>query len=111
MTAFGSTNAPVEISGTWGVEGDDGRDVRTTLAKWVGTATFGGLPITSYDFNMCVCVETADQQTKVTTPGKTSDGSTHDSPFPICLLAREIQRDSEHINIGERIRQLATPIF
>ena len=50
MAAFGSTNAPVEISGTSGVEGDDGRDVRTTLAKCVGTDTFGGLPITSYDF-------------------------------------------------------------
>ena len=48
MMAFGSTNAPVEISGRWGVEGDDGRDARTTLAKCVGTATFGGLPITSY---------------------------------------------------------------
>jgi hypothetical protein len=48
MTAFGSTNAPVETSGTWGVEGDDGRDARTTFAKCVGTATFGGLPITSY---------------------------------------------------------------
>lgn len=48
MIAFGSTNAPVEVSGMCGVEGDDGREVRTTLAKCVGTATFGGLPITSY---------------------------------------------------------------
>ena len=46
--AFGSTNAPVEISETWGADGDDGRDARTTLAKCVGTATFGGLPIISY---------------------------------------------------------------
>ena len=48
MMAFGSTNAPVEISGTSGVEGDAGRDARMTLAKCVGTATFGGLPIISY---------------------------------------------------------------
>ena len=47
MTAFGRTNAPVEISGTSGLEGDDGFDVSTTFAKCVGTETFGGEPITS----------------------------------------------------------------
>lgn len=47
MIAFGRTNAPAEISGIFGVEGDEGREVRTTLAKWVGTPMFGGLPITS----------------------------------------------------------------
>jgi hypothetical protein len=36
---------------------------------------------------------------------------THDPPFPIRLLAREIQRDREHVNIGERTCQSATPIF
>jgi hypothetical protein len=49
MRAFGSTNAPVEISSRPGVAGEDGREVSTTFAKWVGTATFGGEPMTSYD--------------------------------------------------------------
>ena len=47
MGAFGSTKAPVEISGISGVSGDDGFEVNTTLAKWVGTETLGGDPITS----------------------------------------------------------------
>jgi hypothetical protein len=47
MLAFGKTNAPAEISGMSGVEGEDGRVVSTTLAKCVGTATLGGDPITS----------------------------------------------------------------
>lgn len=45
--ALGSTNAPVEISGMSGVDGEDGFDVSTTFAKCVGTATFGGEPMTS----------------------------------------------------------------
>ena len=57
-----------------------------------------------------ICVEAADQQQGLS-PRKTSDGFTHDSPFPIRLLAREIQRNGEHINVGERTRQPATPIF
>ena len=47
MIAFGRTKAPVEISGTSGVEGEDGLEARTTFAKWVGTATLGGEPMTS----------------------------------------------------------------
>ena len=47
MTAFGRTNAPVEISGMSGVRGEDGFEVRTTFAKWVGTETLGGVPMTS----------------------------------------------------------------
>jgi len=50
MGALGSTNAPVLISGIFGVLGEDGLVVNTTLAKWVGTATLGGEPMTS-----CVC--------------------------------------------------------
>lgn len=50
ITALGSTNAPVLISKTSGVNGEEGFDVKTTFAKCVGTATFGGEPITS-----CVC--------------------------------------------------------
>jgi hypothetical protein len=46
--ALGSTNAPAESSSMFGVPGDDGLEVRTTFAKWVGTATFGGEPITSW---------------------------------------------------------------
>ena len=48
IVSLGRTNAPVEISRTSGVDGEVGRDVNTTFAKWVGTATFGGFPITSY---------------------------------------------------------------
>ena len=47
MAALGRTNAPVEISGTPGVDGEDGFDVSTTLAKCVGTEMLGGEPITS----------------------------------------------------------------
>ena len=36
-----------DISKTSGFDGDEGRDVKTTLAKWVGTPIFGGEPITS----------------------------------------------------------------
>jgi hypothetical protein len=48
IIAFGSTNAPVEISSASGVDGDKDFEVSTTLAKCVGTATFGGEPISSY---------------------------------------------------------------
>lgn len=48
MGAFGSTNAPVLISGMFGVLGEDGFVVNTTFAKCVGTATFGGEPMTSW---------------------------------------------------------------
>jgi hypothetical protein len=37
--------------------------------------------------------------------------ATHDAPFPVGLFAWEIQRDGEHVYIGERARQLATPRF
>lgn len=47
MAAFGSTNAPEESSTRSGFEGDKGFDASTTLAKCVGTATFGGEPMTS----------------------------------------------------------------
>ena len=47
MGAFGSTNAPVLISGILGVLGDEGLVVSTTFAKCVGTATLGGEPMTS----------------------------------------------------------------
>jgi hypothetical protein len=50
MGALGSTNAPVLISGMFGVFGEEGLVVNTTLAKCVGTATLGGEPMTS-----CVC--------------------------------------------------------
>lgn len=62
MTELGRTNAPMETSFTASVTVRDVEDdapnpnddeafwdrlVRITLAKWVGTAMFGGLPITS----------------------------------------------------------------
>lgn len=47
MAALGRTKAPVATSRMSGFEGDEGLDVNTTFAKCVGTATFGGEPITS----------------------------------------------------------------
>jgi len=47
--ALGRTKAPSESSTIDGVAGETGRAARTTLAKWVGTATFGGEPMSSYD--------------------------------------------------------------
>jgi len=47
MIAFGRTKAPVEISRMSGVAGEETLDARTTFAKWVGTETFGGDPMTS----------------------------------------------------------------
>jgi hypothetical protein len=47
MIAFGRTKAPVESSRMSGVDGEDDLDANTTFAKWVGTETFGGDPITS----------------------------------------------------------------
>lgn len=47
MIALGRTNAPVETSRMSGVEGEEGREARTTFAKWVGTAMLGGEPMTS----------------------------------------------------------------
>jgi len=48
MTALGKTKAPVDSSKMSGVEGEDGLLVKTTFAKWVGTDTLGGEPITSW---------------------------------------------------------------
>lgn len=47
ITAFGSTNAPVDSSRISGVDGEAGFDAKTTFAKCVGTETLGGDPITS----------------------------------------------------------------
>jgi hypothetical protein len=48
MIALGRMNAPAASSRMSGVPGEDGLEVRTTLAKWVGTPTLGGEPITSW---------------------------------------------------------------
>ena len=40
----------MDISASSGFEEDDGREVRTTFAKCVGTEMLGGVPMTS-----CVC--------------------------------------------------------
>jgi hypothetical protein len=60
---------------------------------------------------VCVWRDGGISKQRFTTPGRLRIGSTHDSPFPVRLLAREIQWDGEHINVGERTRQPATPIF
>ena len=44
IMAFGKTNAPVDISVTSGLDGEEGFEASTTFAKCVGTATFGGEP-------------------------------------------------------------------
>jgi hypothetical protein len=48
MTVLGRTKAPVDISKMSGSEGEDGLLAKTTFAKWVGTDTLGGEPITSW---------------------------------------------------------------
>ena len=48
MTALGRTKAPVDISKISRVEGEDGLLAKITFAKWVGTDTLGGEPITSW---------------------------------------------------------------
>ena len=48
MTALGRTKAPVDNSKISRVEGEDGLLAKTTFAKWVGTDTLGGEPITSW---------------------------------------------------------------
>ena len=48
ITALGRTNAPLASSRISGVDGDEGLDVNMTFAKCVGTAIFGGEPITSW---------------------------------------------------------------
>jgi hypothetical protein len=50
--ALGKTKAPVLISCMLGLLGEAGLDVKTTFAKWVGTETFGGEPITSCVYNV-----------------------------------------------------------
>jgi len=47
MMALGRTKAPVDNSKMSGFEGEDGLHAKTTFAKWVGTDTLGGEPITS----------------------------------------------------------------
>lgn len=54
ITALGRTKAPEESSRMSGVDGDAGRDVKTTFAKCVGTDTLGGDPITSCVFRQSV---------------------------------------------------------
>ena len=48
MTALGRTKAPVDNSRMSRVEGEDGLLAKITFAKWVGTDTLGGEPITSW---------------------------------------------------------------
>lgn len=52
MGALGSTKAPADSSRIFGDDGDDGFEVNTTFAKWVGTEILGGEPITSFVYNM-----------------------------------------------------------
>ena len=75
ITAFGNTNAPEDNSSLSGACGEEGFAVRITLAKWVGTETFGGEPMTSWVY------ESKCQ-------GKNSDSSwsAHHSPLAIWIL-------------------------
>ena len=90
MGALGSTNAPVLISGVFGVLGEEGLVANTTLAKWVGTATFGGEPMTS-------CVYGIVQSSGFTRVEK----STCDTPFTVRILLGEIKWDCEDVYVGK----------
>lgn len=72
MIALGRTNAPMEVS-------CEGFVVKTTLAKWVGTATLGGVPMTS-----CVYQQVNKRL-------RCREGTnTHHSPLSIRILPREV---------------------
>jgi hypothetical protein len=60
MTALGRTKAPVDISKMSGFEGEDGLLVKITFAKWVGTDTLGGEPITSW-----VCQDVSSKKKRI----------------------------------------------
>ena len=47
LTVDGEVTVPSFLEGFWGYE-KSGREARITLAKWVGTAMDGGVPMTSY---------------------------------------------------------------
>lgn len=78
MTALGRTKAPVDNSKVSIVEGEDGLLAKTTFAKWVGTDTLGGEPITSWVYQ------------KVQEEGrlKIIAVSAYHSPFAISFLSR-----------------------
>lgn len=73
IIAFGRTNAPVESSRISGVEGEEGLAVSTTFAKWVGTATLGGEPITSWVY---VCYQRSS-------PSSFRRNKTYHAPFSV----------------------------
>jgi hypothetical protein len=96
---LGKTNAPVDTSKMCGVWGDDGLAANTTLAKWVGTATFGGEPITSYVYvvaqNPYIYIrEMADH-----------------SPLPVCFVVRKVKWHCKDVHIGESVCEATAPIF
>lgn len=100
MAALGRTNAPVAISGTSGVDGEDGLDVSTTLAKWVGTEILGGEPITS-----CVYPEVR-QMLRLTIVG-----NAHYPPLAVGVEFWEVERDGEDVDVRGRGCQSPAPIL
>lgn len=94
---MGRTNAPTETSLTasetvsafeadFAGKPNDvvcGRLVRITLAKWVGTAMLGGLPIISYDLPGWRVVRAHSQR---------GDEVTHDAPLSIWALGGQVKR-------------------
>jgi len=76
IEALGRMNAPVDIS-TWVGLYEVGLEARTTLAKWVGTLIFGGVPITSW---LCYY--------RLLESGRSNERETHDAPFTILFLFR-----------------------
>ena len=78
MTALGRTKAPVDNSKVSRVEGEDGLLAKTTFAKWVGTDTLGGEPITSWVYQD----ESSRSRLKIIAV------SAYHSPFAISFLSR-----------------------
>jgi hypothetical protein len=97
---LGRTNAPVDTSRICGVSGEDGLAANTTLAKWVGTATFGGEPITSYVYVIAESPYALDRERRA-----------DHSPLPVCFVVREVKRHRKDVHIGESVSEATTPIF
>ena len=83
-----------------GVDGELGFDVSTTFAKCVGTATLGGLPMTS-----CFCFNDLSDILESTMR------VTYDEVLAITVWLRQVQWDCEDVDVRERARESSAPFF
>jgi hypothetical protein len=100
MIALGRMNAPVESSAMSGVLGDDGFEVITTLAKCVGTPTFGGEPMTS-----CVCHRR--EHTMQVRAARVTDHT----PLAVRTLLGNVERYGKDVHVLELRCQAAAPVL